>query len=55
MSLEIIANAWTVLKEAVKRLLDYYWYYSESEYMFLDPNSEEIIIYQYLLEEWEVG
>lgn len=53
MSLEIIANAWRVFKEAVKRLLDDYLYYSQSEYWFLDPNFEDLFIYQYLLKEEE--
>ena len=53
MSLQIIANAWRAFKEAVKRLLDDYLYYSQSEYRFLDPNFEDLFIYQYLIEEEE--
>ena len=51
MSLEIIAHAWRTFKEAVKRLLDDYLYYSQSGYLFLDLNFEDLFIYQYLLKE----
>ena len=54
MILETIANTWRAFKEFVKRLWNSYVdYYSQSEYPLWDPNFEDIIMYQYLLEEEE--
>ena len=53
MSLDVLANKWRAFKEAVKRLWnDYLEYYSQNGW-FMDPISEDLFIYQYLLEEEE--
>lgn len=53
MSLETV---WSAFKEAMKRIWDSYLdYYSQSTYPSWDPNFEDIIIYQYLLEQEEAG